>query len=177
MKITRCKSGMGSFLHKLEPWRTLLGFSLVFTQAWTMEKSVWIYFHVYTSLKWKTTLEISLHAPNIMTQSRYMPPKLHFSQLGGWNEGSLSRSGKDLTGILRDLNQRLYLEKRVVSFFNKVDTVKEPSLWVLFHFLTSLRQEKNYAHRNLFMASIWKKHIPRDTPRSWVPIDIHQKEE
>ena len=31
--MTRCKSGMGSFLHKLEPWRTLLGFSFMFTQA------------------------------------------------------------------------------------------------------------------------------------------------
>ena len=26
-------SGMGSFLHKIEPWRTLLGFGFMFTQA------------------------------------------------------------------------------------------------------------------------------------------------
>ena len=51
-----------------------------------------------------------------------MPPKLHFIQLGVWNEGSLSRSRKESTGILRDLNQRLDLEKGVVSFFNEVDT-------------------------------------------------------
>jgi len=36
---------------------------------------------------------------------------------GGWNEVSLSRSRKDSTGILRDLNQRLDLERGVVSFF------------------------------------------------------------
>jgi len=67
-----------------------------------------------------------------------MPPKLHFSQLGGWNEGSLSRSEKDSTRILRDLNQRLDLEKGVVSFFNEVDIVKELSSDTLIHFLTSL---------------------------------------
>jgi len=33
MAITRCEPGMGSFLHKLEPYRTLLGFSFMFTQA------------------------------------------------------------------------------------------------------------------------------------------------
>jgi len=90
-----------------------------------MENFSWIWFHVYTSLKQKTMLSISLHAPSIMTQSRYMPPKIHFSQLGGWNEASLSRSWKDSTGILRDLNQRLDLEKGVASFFNEVDTTKE----------------------------------------------------
>jgi len=77
-----------------------------------------------------------------MTQSRYIPPKLHFNQLGRWNQGLLSRSWKDSTGILRDLNQRLDLEKGVASFFNEVDTVKELSSRHLFHFLTSLTQDK-----------------------------------
>jgi len=69
-----------------------------------------------------------------MTQSRYMPPKLHFSQLGEWNEGSLSRSWKDSIGILRDLNQSLDFEKGVVSFFNELDTIKELSLNFCFIF-------------------------------------------
>ena len=33
MEITRVKMEMGSFLDKLEPYRTVLGFSFMFTQA------------------------------------------------------------------------------------------------------------------------------------------------
>ena len=33
MEITRVKMEMGLFLHKLEPWETMLGFSFMFTQA------------------------------------------------------------------------------------------------------------------------------------------------
>jgi len=65
-------------------------------------------------------LAIIFHDPGIMTQSRYMPPKLHFSQLGGWNEGSISRSWKDSTRILRDLNQRINLEKGIASFLMRL---------------------------------------------------------
>lgn len=95
-------------------------------------------------------LTITLHAPSIMTQSRYMPPKLHFSQLGGWNEGSLSRSWKDSTEILCDLNQRLDLKKGDFSFFNEVDIVKELSSRPLFHFLMSLTQDKELCSHPLF---------------------------
>ena len=56
-----------------------------------------------------------------------MPPKLHCIQRGGWNEGSLSRSVKDSTYILRDLNQKTRFGKGIVSFFNEVDAVKELS--------------------------------------------------
>ena len=56
-----------------------------------------------------------------------MPPKLHCIQKSGWNEGSLSRSMKDSTCILPDLNQKTRFEKGVVSFFNEVDAVKELS--------------------------------------------------
>ena len=79
-----------------------------------------------------------------------MPPKLHFSQLGGWNEVLLLRSWKESTRILRDLNQRLYLEKGVASFFNEVDTVKELSSRPLFHFLMSLTQDKELCLHPLF---------------------------
>jgi len=85
-----------------------------------------------------------------MTQLRYMPPKLHFNQLEGWNEGSLSRSWKDSTGNLRDLNQRLDLEMGGASFFNGVDTLKELSSRPLFHFLTSLTQDKELCSAPLF---------------------------
>ena len=106
-----------------------------------MENSTWIWFHVYTSLKWKTMLAINLHAPNIMTQMRYVPSKLHFNQPGVWNEGSLSRSWKDSTRILRDLNQRLDSEKGFVSFFRGWYRNKLSSD-ILIHFLTSLPQDK-----------------------------------
>ena len=33
IEITRVKLEMGSFLHKLEPWGIILGFSFMFTQA------------------------------------------------------------------------------------------------------------------------------------------------
>ena len=93
-----------------------------------MENSAWIRFHVYTSLKRKTMLVISSHAPNIMAQIEVHAPKLHCIQQSGWNEGSLSRSMKDSTCILRDLNQKTRFGTGVVSFFNEVDTIKELSL-------------------------------------------------
>ena len=74
-------------------------------------------------------LVISSHAPSIMTQTRYMPPKLHCIQQSGWNEGSLSRSWKDSNCILRDLNQKTQFGKGgIVLFFNEVDLGKELSL-------------------------------------------------
>ena len=92
-----------------------------------MDNSAWIQFHVYTSLKRKTMLVISSHAPSIITQSEVHAPKLHCIQRGGWNEGSLSRSWKDSTCILRDLKHKARFGKGVVSFFNEVDTLKELS--------------------------------------------------
>ena len=78
-----------------------------------------------------------------------MPSKLHFIQLGEWNEGSLLRSRKDVTGILQDLNHRLDLERGGASFFNEVDIVKELSSRLLFHFLMSLTQDKELCSHSL----------------------------
>lgn len=55
---------MVSFLHKLETWETMLEID---------------WFHFYISLKWrKIVLEISLHAPNIMTQVEVHAPQDSF---------------------------------------------------------------------------------------------------
>ena len=73
-------------------------------------------------------LVISSHAPQHDNANRgTCPPKLHYIQQSGWNEGSLSRSMKDSTCILRDLNQKTRFGKGVVSFFNEVDIGKELS--------------------------------------------------
>ena len=63
-----------------------------------------------------------------------MPPKLHCIQQSGWNEGSLSRSWKDSTCTLRDLNHKTRFGKGVVSFLNEVDTVKELSSSIVSFF-------------------------------------------
>ena len=54
--------------------------SFIFSQAWNIRKNyAWIWFHFYTSLKQiKTMLEISLHAPNIMTQFDLHVPQASF---------------------------------------------------------------------------------------------------
>jgi len=49
-----------------------------------------------------------------------MPPKLHCIQRGGWNEVSLLRSWKESTWILRDLNQRLELERELFHFLMRL---------------------------------------------------------
>ena len=88
-------------------------------------------------------LVMSSHAPSIMMQNEgHAPPKLHCIQQSGWNEGSLSRSMKDSTCILQDLNKITRFGKGVVSFFVEVDILKELSSQPLFHFLTSLTQDQ-----------------------------------
>ena len=72
-------------------------------------------------------LAINLHAPSMIMQIEVQAPQASWHSRSGWNEASLSRSMKDSTGILRDLNQKTRFGKGVVSFFNEVDTVKELS--------------------------------------------------
>ena len=46
---------------------------------------------------------------------------------GGWNEGSIMRSGERLNLDLTRYNQKIELNREPISFFNEVDTVKELS--------------------------------------------------
>jgi len=65
-------------------------------------------------------LVISLHALIITMQIKVRDPQLHCIQRGGWNEGSLSRSWKDSIWSLRDLNQRLELERELFHFLMRL---------------------------------------------------------
>ena len=98
---------------------------------------------------------MSLHAHNIMTQFKEHAPKIHFIQINGWNEGSLTRSSERFDWDFTRYNQRLELEGD------------------LFHFLTSLTQEKNHAHDALFhfLTSLTQvKEL-----YSWGPISFFNK--
>ena len=61
---------------------------------------------------------------------------------GGWNQGTITRSGERLDWDSMRSNQRLELNGKVGSFFNEVDTVKELSSLELVSFFKELNRRK-----------------------------------